>query len=339
MQKKPIILILTSHDDTVGAADNIASAVRAVGTHNVVVISDDKYGADSAPSGKRSLVLPGKQAKSRAAKICNAVKRYRPEFVLTVTPYAYSSTVDAKKRTGFDADIFYFMPYFTVDKAYDDTGVFIVENADMKAQLVAYGVPSKHVMTMGLPFDIAKKTPLEIAAAKQELGLPRSATVFLNAGQKDGASELFSLLLDQGDVINVVVYCSDQKIVAQLRAKADLVRATNVVILQNAEQFDAYLSASDAVVTCFDRSVIYKCFKLGKPVITFGRGEQVEKELDYLVERGLILRSRDNIDVVALVYRLMQTGVAASYVTAAEKWVELCSLENVANYLASYMKV
>lgn len=337
MQRKPIILILNSRDENGNVAERVAAEVKKIGSHNVVVIDDDKYGSEPKTPIAEKLSVSGKFAKKRAVRIANSVKRYRPAFILAVTPYAYASAVDAKKKQAFATEIIYLMPYFVVDKTYEDTGVFIVENTDMKAQLVAQGIPSKKVMTMGLPFDVEKKTPLEIAAAKQELGLPRTTSILLNAEPKDGAEELFSLLLDQGDVINIVVYCEDAKTVPLLRAKADAARATNAIILQNADQYDEYLSACDAVITRFDRQTIYKCFKLNKPVITFGGGEPASKELNYLVEKGLVLRANENIEIVGLIYRLMQTGVAASYVQAADKWVELSSLGNIASYLVTYI--
>lgn len=337
MQRKPIILILTSQNDD-GVAENIAGLIRNIGSHNVVILTDEKYGKEpkSAVAGK--IAVTGKFAIARATRITNAVKRFRPEIVVAITPYAYSSAIEAKKKSNFSAQIVYLMPYFALDKMYSDTGVFIVENAEIKSQLVANGVQSKKIMTMGLPFDIVKKTHPEVLALKQELGIPRNTTtVLLNATAKDGVEELFSLLLDQGNIINIVVYSPDLKTVSSLRQKADGVKATNTVILQNAEQLDDFLSACDVVITRFDRQTLYKSFKLSKPVITFGKGEQIEKELDFLVERGLVLRARENIEIVGLLYKLMQTNIASAYVTAADKWVEFVNIANIANYLVSFM--
>ena len=45
MYRKRIILILTSRDEPNGLSQNLAEAIRKIGTHNVVVVSDDKYGS------------------------------------------------------------------------------------------------------------------------------------------------------------------------------------------------------------------------------------------------------------------------------------------------------
>ncbi len=360
MERKPIILILTSRDEKANLSKNLADAIGKIGTHNVVVISDDKYGSAQKISKldrlvslqedyqqllaeKSSKIKSGKKAvkSGRAFRISNAIKRYRPELVLAVTPYAYYALTEAKKRAGFKNAVFYIMPYFTLDKqSYGDVdSTFIVENQDVKSALVAQGVPSKRVMTMGLPYDVEKKSPIEVAALKQELGLPKTMSVFLNAGKKEGATELFRLLLDQGDVINTVVYTGDNKLGGELRSIADEYNANNVVILQRAEQFDEYLTACDTVVTKYDVSTIYKAFKLGKPVITFGNGEHTAREIDYLVSKSLVMHARENLEIVGLTYRLIETGVAATYVQNGEKWVENASLDNVANYLVSYIGI
>ncbi len=358
MHRKPIILILTSRDERAGLSRNLADSIKKIGTHNVVVISDDKYSSRQKTSRldrlvqmqedyQQILVEKSRKIKSgkkgvksgRAFRISNAVKRYRPELVLAVTPYAYFALTEAKRKAGFSTAIFYVMPYFVLDKqSYGDVdSTFIVENQDVKSALVAQGVPSRKVMTMGLPYDIEKKTPLEVAALKQELGLPKTMSVFLNATKKDGVEELFRLLLDQGGVINTVVYAGDNKMGGELRLIADEYNANNVVILQREEQVDEYLTACDTVITKYDVSTIYKAFKLGKPVITFGGSAHANREIDYLVSHGLVMHARENLEIVGLTYRLIETGVAATYVRAGEKWVENASIDNIANYLVSYI--
>ncbi|MBO5655152.1 MAG: hypothetical protein J6S32_03885 [Clostridia bacterium] len=360
MQRKPIILILTSRDEKANISKQIAQSIRKVGTHNVVIVSDEgEYGYGSAQKMSKldrllslreeyQQVLAEKSKRKHSAtrkrgrdfRIANAVKRYRPELVLAVTPYSYFALVEAKKKTNFKTSIFYIMPYFVLDKqTYDEVDTtFIVENQDIKSALVQQGVPSRRVHTMGLPYEIDKKTPIEISALKQELGLPKTLSIFLNAGKKDGVEEMFRLLLDQGDIINTVVYAGDNKLSAELRSIADGYKANNVVVSQKEDQFDEYLTACDVVVTKHDIATIYKAFKLGKPVIVMSTGEHSNREIEYLVHHGLVMHARENIEIVGLMYRLIETGVAATYVRAGEKWVENANIDTITNYLVSYMR-
>lgn len=364
MLRKPIILILTSRDEIDCESKKIKEAVLKTGTHNVVILSDDQYGSAAKMSrldklmdaGKEYQYMLEKKDKSRQVlkdkfrlkslskrvnRINNAVRRYRPEFILTLTPYAHHSAAEAKRRAKFDKQIIYLMPSFTLDKRqYDDaTNVFIVENQDIKSELVHNGIYSKNIMTMGLPFEIVKRTPIEIASAKQEFGLPKTKTVFLNVASKKIRDEVFSLLLDQGGIINIVVYCEDPKEIAALRERSSHVPDVTVIIVAKEDLFDEYLSVCDIAITHYDASVIYKCMKLGLPAITFGEGEHTAKEINYLVSKGLVLRAKENIETIALLYKLLQSETAVAIAMAQERWVEFSSLENIANFLVSYIAV
>ena len=124
MQRKPIILILTSRDEKANISEQIAESIRKVGTHNVVILGDDKYGsAQKITKLDRLLnlreeyqqVLADKAKKKQVGsnrkkgihnRISIAIKRYRPELVLAVTPYSYYVLKEAKKKTGFKTSIF-----------------------------------------------------------------------------------------------------------------------------------------------------------------------------------------------------------------------------------------
>ena len=43
MQRKPIILILTSHDEVGDGSKRIAAGIKKIGSHNAVIVSDVKY--------------------------------------------------------------------------------------------------------------------------------------------------------------------------------------------------------------------------------------------------------------------------------------------------------
>jgi UDP-N-acetylglucosamine:LPS N-acetylglucosamine transferase len=194
-------------------------------------------------------------------------------------------------------------------------------------------------MTLGLPYMAQKPSAQDAAALKQEYGLPRSKTVFVNVRGKKKLEETLSLLLDQGDIINLVVYAEDADDVAALRAKAAAAQGTTVVFVTKRELYDDYLKISDIVVTRFDVPTIYKCMQLGVPAVTLAEGEteSVKAEISYLVENGLVLRAKENIEVVALLYKLMQPDAGAAVRQAGEKWTENASLDNLAEFFSSYI--
>ena len=360
MQRKPVILILTSTDRPGDAAYGIADAVRAAGTHNAVVLDESRYGA-GLRSGKLGRAVcradmrrlsalrapsPASLARrkgrlfGRNMRIANAVKRYAPQLVLTTTPFSHAAYAVAARKAALRTPSMHLVMSFTLPEGKDlarAADAYIVENPDMKDELVRRGISTRRVSVLGLPFDAEPPTEEEAENGKRELGLPCTPTVFVNAGDKAVSSAILGLLVDQGDIINIVCYVRDVRALAALRALADGAETrSNVVLVTRRELFDEYLLMSDIVVTQYDPSVIYKCFKAGKPVISFGNGGTAERDLEYLAERKLIMRARSDIDVVAPIYKLMQPERAAEYAQRGRLRTELFSVENTANYIIRF---
>ena len=370
MNRKPIILILTSRDEVGGVSKIIADGIKKTGSHNAVVFSDDKYGSVKRASTLDRIIDTGNEYQylraskdrgmlknslklrtlsKRANRINNLIKRFHPECILCVTPYAHHSAVDAKRKAKFDTKIISLISTFTLGKRVfdDETSVLIVENADIKAELVREGVRSKDIMTMGLPYDITKKSHEEIVAAKEDLGLLKSKTVLLNMDgglrrdtqNKSRLQELFELMLDQGNIINLVVVCKDQRLRQTLNAMAVRVDNMKVVFVPSEDKIDEYISVCDVAITRYDVSVLYKCFKLGIPSVVVENGERESREVAYLVSRGLCLPAKENIDVVGQMYKLLQTDAADNIVKNGEEWVDMKSLDNLCNFLVSFIAV
>ncbi|MBR4800363.1 MAG: hypothetical protein IK048_01625 [Clostridia bacterium] len=370
MNRKPIILILTSGDEIGGASKTVADGIRKIGSHNAVIVSDDKYGSVKRASTLDRILDSGaeyqylrekkdkgvlrdkfkfKTLSKRVNRINNLVKRYRPEYILCMTPYAHHSAIEAKRRARFSTQILYMLTSFTLGKRVpdDETSVVLVENADVKADLVREGVRSKDVMTMGLPYDVEKKSKEDILALKQELGFFKAKTVLLNIDSglkrekqnKNRLQELFELMLDQGNIINLVVVCADQRFRQTLNAMAVRVQNMKVVFVQSEDKIDEYISVCDIAVTRYDPSVIYKCFKLGIPSIVLGNDEREKGDVDYLVSRELCLPAKENIEVVGQMYKLLQTDAADVIAENGAKWVEFNSVDNICNFLVSYIGI
>lgn len=362
MYRKRIILILTSRDESDGISQKIAEAIRKIGTHNVVVISDDKYGSATKLSALDKLMDSGseyqyllekkdkgvirdmfklKSLSKRVNRINNLIKRFHPEYILCVTPYAHHCAVEAKRRARFNTQIIYMLQSFTLPKrVHDDaTNVFIVENADVKADLVRQGIKSKDVMVMGFPYEAVPKTREEIILKKQEAGLPKVKTVYVNVQEKKQLENVFSLLLDQGEIANLAVYVKDERMLQTLSSMAVKAPETKVLFLQNGEQADDCLPVCDVAITQYDPATLYKCFKLGVPSIVAKSGEHEQADISYLASHELCLVAKNDLDIVGLLYRLLQSDVGEKIASNGKKWVEMSSLENIANFLTAYIAV
>lgn len=362
MERKPVIVIMTSKDESDGISKKLAEAIERVGTHNVAIVSDDKYGVVAKRSALDRLMDNGSEYQyllerkdrgvimdrlrvrkysKRVNRIKNMLKRFKPQYILCLTPYAHHCAVEAKRKLKFDTQIIYMLQTFTMPKrGLDDiTNVYIVENADVKAELVRAGIRSKDVMTMGLPYEVQGREDGDIAEAKQELGLPRSKTVFVNIRDGNELAKAFDLLLDQGDIASLVVFCDNAKLRQSLSSAAVQVPDVTVIFVQTADKIDEYLSVCDLTITSYDVAIIYKCFRLGIPSIVFSKDEHAANDINYLVSHDLCLRAKEDIEIIALEYKLLQTELAESIGRNGQKWVELNTLDNIANFLASYIAV
>lgn len=362
MQKKRTILLLTSKDEEDNESQKLANAITNIGTRNVVVMSDDRYGSATKMSALDRLMDSGaeyqyllarkdksvlknkfrlKPLSKRVNRINNLIKRFHPEFVLCNTPYAHHCAVEAKRRAKFKVQIVYLMHSFTLSKRIHDeeTSVYIVENADIKRDLVRNGMRSKDILVMGLPIDVKVKNDLEKRFAKQELGLPKAKTVFVNL--QDGARlrEAVNLLIDQGNIINLVVYCPDQKIRRSLGALAQKMPNMTVIFLQSQERIDEYLSVSEVAITQYDIATVYKCMRLGVVPIIWSTDEHEQSDVNYLVGNELCLRARTQTEIIALTYKAIQSSTGEKIAQNGKKKAEVSSLENIANFLATYIAV
>jgi len=361
MLRKPIILIMTSRDEPTGLSGQIAGAINEFGTHNAVVLSDDKYGSAAKLSALDRLMDSGSEYRyllerkdkgvikdkltprkfsKRVNRIKNMLKRFNPEYVLCVTPYAHHCAAEAKRKLRSDFKLIYMLTSMTVSKSIldDMTDVYIVENAEAKADLIRLGVRSKSIMTLGLPFDVERLPREEREENKRELGLPKEGTIFVNLNDKS-LLDVMPLLLDQGDIANLVVYTENPKLMQTLGAEILAESGITAIFVKSKDKVDEYLQVSDMAITGYDISLIYRCMRLGVAPIIYTRDEHAGAEVSFLVNHGLCLRAKEDIDIIGLEYKLLQTDFRGEIAENGMKWTELNSLKNIAGFLVSYIAV
>lgn len=361
MQKKRTILILTSKDELGNESKCLADAIKKMGTRNVVVMSNDKYGSAMKMSALDRLMDSGSEYQyllerkdirvvldkfrfrgfsKRVNRINNMIKRFRPEYILCNTPYSHHCAVEAKRRARFKTQIIYLMHSFTVPEKFghdDMTNVYIVENSDVKQDLVRRGIRSKDVMVMGLPYDIAKKDNVQFLFAKQELGLPKAKTVFVSIQDKQSLEKVYSLLIEQGKVINLVVYVEDAKLRQQLSQKLQKHNETTVLFVTSKDRVDEYLSVSDILLCSYDISLVYKAMKLGIVPIILSKNEHEMSDINYLANKELCFKAKEEVETVALCYKAFQSEAGERVKANGPKWVDTSSIDNIVSFLVTYI--
>ncbi len=277
-----------------------------------------------------------KKLSKKERRIKNAIIRFNPEYILTVTPFAQNSVVEAKIIAGLKNSVVYFYPYLTADKSIinSQTDLYLLENGELKNMLVDNHLSPKKAVVLGLPYSLKKLERDETNLLKQEFGLPKSKTVLLNANDKKECENILSLLVDQGDIINVAVNCANADVshFGNILAKG---KGMTIQFIKS-ENLDKLISVSDILITECDIPIIYKAFGVKLPVISFARNSQEEKDLNYLRNNGLIIKSEDNLDIVKSLYTLLQTNEKCNLQEAGAKFVEISSLDNITDFLTSF---
>lgn len=376
MKFKNNILILTSINTDSSAVTSIVNCFKRLHQdYNIIVLDETHYGNDKSAknqnknpklyniyrkfktgnfksSRKTDFGFIGER-KARSSKmsgvtkrIYNAIIRYCPDVILATTPETMHEAVIAKRKTQFTYPIVGLMDRFTVDRNFYSyhADAYIVENTDMKNQITSFGFPSDKVYVLGLPIFEAIPTVNYVIKKKEQLGLNINPTVYLSGG-KQGTREMlpvFELLLDQGRMINIIVYCGrNQKLHSEILRKIDERKAENVKVYidTDAELKENILVAADCVMTVCDIELIYRAFLLNIPVIAFAPKSALdEADLKYLESKKLIYYAHNyNFTIIGL-YKLIQTNLSKRLVEAAAVRTRPNALEEICETIAYFSK-
>lgn len=256
----------------------------------------------------------------------NAILRFEPESILCASSSDLNLVLRTRKFCAFDANIIAISPFFTLDYSFFDMSVdaFVVENAECKSAMSKLGFPADKIHVCGFPVGVTIPAPEEVALLRTSLGLPMSPSVYLGVGDHFTRDffDVFNMLLDQGEVINLAVPpLADANSTKLLRKSMDVKKATGCKLLTAGENAMNYLFASDIVVTAYDPVLIYEALLLQKPVIAFAPANETEKQdLNYLAKKGVVCYAEENPDVVLGIYKCLEKRLE----TAIDETVTPC---------------
>ena len=350
----PYILIVTSKEEKGIVSSQIKNYFDDKKSHYVVIMDEDDYGKNvkwlgglnnlinKLPSLKelRKKCDSGKQKKIKgySRRINNAIKRFKPTAVVCPTTYGLLITLAANVDGCFNTQIVSLSTDFTLDKNTVDSKVdkYIVENEEIKDALISNGIPNTDVFTLGIPFSATPINQEEKTALKDKLGLRDVPTVFVCVNNGSENLEVLDMLFDQGDIINVVAYVDDKKLLNELRKKVEAKSCDNVQLFDKLNLYGDYLSVSDILITNYEAATVSKAFLLGKAVIAFApKGEVQKNDVIYLEENKLIAYAKSSQDVIIKLYDVLQTELNVELVNNAKNRVKTGQLAEICEFLAT----
>ncbi len=353
-KKMPYILIVTSKDEKGIVSNEIKSYFDNTKTHYVVVMDENNYGKKVKWLGGLNKIvnkLPSikdlhkkcnfdkkKKAKGYSRRISNAIKRFNPIAVVCPSTYGLLLTVASAIDNEFDTPIISICGDFTLDKYIVTSKVdkYIVENEQLKAELLTKGVPSGDVYPLGIPLKIERLDAESKTALKDKLGLKDVPTVFVYMNEGKENLEALDMLFDQGDIINIIAYVDNKKLQNKIRKRIEAKSCDNVQVFDKLALYNDYLSVSDILITNYDAMTVGKAFMASKAVIAFAPKDGVQKsDVEYLSENKLIAYAKTTQDVIVKLYDLLQTDLNVELVTNIRNRIREGQLEDVCKFIAS----
>lgn len=351
--KKKMILILTSDEQSLEVATTLKTLLQT-SDNRVIVISDKQYRSkleycyigNKIDRGKYyskeiSFIEKKKLLKffthRTIKRISNAIYRYEPDLIITLTPFAHYIAIRAKQDFKNEVTIVDYIFRFTLeDRIYNDfvTNKFIVENSTMREQLIKMGVKNKNIANLGFPFKLKKLSNEEIEDIKKKNGIPDTPMICIDIKDQKSVTEIFNMIVDQGKKFNIVINTHNNKFLDSLYRKVAGMNI-NVIFTADRNEFDTYLSFANFLVTDFNVVNIYKAFSVDVPIIAVGHESDDINNLKQLEESGLILLATENTKVISYLYDMFQTDIKDKLIKNVDEKMQYISDENIKSYLLS----
>ena len=324
--KKKMILILTSEDQSLEVALNLKTLLQTA-ENRVIIISDKQYRSKFEYCYIGNKIHRGKYYSKEISfiekkkllkffmhrtikRIANAIYRYEPDLIITLTPFAHYIAIRAKQDFKNEVTIVdYIFRFILEDRIYNDfvTDKFVVENSSMREQLIKMGVKNKNIANLGFPFKLNKLSNEEIEDIKKK---------------------------DQGKKFNIVINTHNNKFLDSLYRKVAGMNL-NVIFTADRSEFDTYLSFANFLVTDFNVVNIYKAFSVDVPIIAVGHENDDINNLKQLEESGLVLLATENTKVISYLYDMFQTDIKEKLIKNVTEKMQYISEENIRSYLLS----
>lgn len=349
--KKKTIVILTSSDEPIGTSSYLMKLLKTE-DNKVVIISEDKYKATSEFLFIADKIKNNKYYSKELAflerkklfkfvkhttikRISNMIYRYQPELLVTVTPFAHYVATRAKQYFKSDVKIVnYIFRFVLEDRVFNDyiTNCYIVENTQMREELINQGVKSINIANLGFPFTLEKISDSEIEEIKRRKGIPESPIVCIDLRDNESLKDVFSMLVDQGNIFNLIIRSYKNNYLDDLYKKLAGLNI-NVIFSSEIDEFDKYLSFADVLITDFNVVTIYKSFSVSVPIIGISKDYDSYNNLKNLADQGLILATNDNVKVISYLYDITQTGIKDLLIKNSQNKMKFVIPENIKNFL------
>jgi len=249
----------------------------------------------------------------RANRVCNIIKRFHPDAVICTEPQALELCIHARVKLDGKYKIIAEIPDFVLDSRFVrfETDYYLVENTEVKQNLIKYGINKDIILVSGLPTVGIKD--VERQKIKKDLGIENdNPVVLVDGGEyntmtiREDVVELMRNSIDSG--FNLLISTGGEY--KTRRWFMDLPEfATGAVLFNEKYDRDSVMAITDILVTVPDTQSIFIAFKYGVPVILTPALTIHEENISaFLVKRALVMPVKNCKETVCAVKELLLDG-------------------------------
>ena len=246
----------------------------------------------------------------RSARVCNIIKRFRPEAIICTEPHALELAILARKQMRAKLRIIAEVADFVLDSRFVrfETDNFLVENEEMAMALKKDGIPVEKILVTGLPSRPSKV--VDVPQTRKALGIENDKPVVVVNGGVYATDTLREdviqlMKLTQTVPFNLLIVTAGQYRVR--RYYMDLPEFSGGSILfYEEDDIDVVMAIADILVSVPSPSIIFSAFKYGVPVIaTKGLTRHENTARFFLVKRALVMPVKTPQETVTAVKELL----------------------------------
>ena len=256
-----------------------------------------------------------KKLKTKLRKMDNILLRFNPDVVVCTTPVSLEKALRARERLGSSVQIVVPITDYCTNRGMINNGVdkFIVQNANIKQTLIAFGIKEENIEIIGTPIVSSVLEKFDRNAVLDEFGVVnKDLPVTVIASGRCGCSRVidgFKDLAPYSNEMNIIVFANNSQNIhsfVKSYVKASKVQQ-NIYLLDSVSTMAKIFSVADVLVTSPTAAITYEASVRGIPCVLLKPANLLEEgNFSYLSTNGFAFIGEKTTHLVPNVLSLIK---------------------------------
>jgi len=245
-------------------------------------------------------------------KVRTLVDESAPAAIVCTQCLPCNMVDEYKRKTGSTVPLVavvtdFFIPYYWICQGVD---LYIVPDEEIMKDIVSFGVPVHKVRPLGIPIDPGFSKAVAGEAVRERMGLDPERPLVLLMGGGSGIGPLQEIargfMEDPDDIQVIVITGKNNALKQRLRREKEKLGARHVMVLSYVKRLNELMEVADLVISKPGGLTLAESMAKGLPVIALPPlPGQEEKNMSYLIEKGLAYRADRPEEAVRLARELV----------------------------------